>query len=118
MSVLVETFLRRFTEFSGGYPLPRREVRICEVRKWSLDLAWPQKMICLEIEGGQWTGGRHVRPLGFQNDAEKYNAAVYKGWKLFRFTAGMINEKRYYLPLLRTLGVIVGGDEILKKEKE
>ncbi len=38
----------------------------------------------MEIEGGIWTGGRHVRPAGFKADCEKYNALAVQGYALLR----------------------------------
>lgn len=55
-------------------------------RGWRFDFAWPDKMVAAEIEGGVFSGGRHVRGEGFSEDIEKYNQAVILGWKLLRFT--------------------------------
>lgn len=43
-------------------------------------------MSALEVEGGVWTRGRHIRPQGFLDDVEKYNAAVLLGWRVFCVT--------------------------------
>lgn len=55
-------------------------------RKWRFDLALPDHQIALEIEGGIWTQGRHVRGSGYENDMEKYNAAQEIGWRVARAT--------------------------------
>ena len=73
-------------------PEPEREYRFHPVRRWRFDLAYPEKKIAFEIEGGTWTGGRHVRPDGFEKDCEKYNEATRLGWKVYRFTSGMIQS--------------------------
>jgi len=54
-------------------------------RLWRFDFAWPDRMIAVEVDGGTWTGGRHVRPAGYQKDAEKLNAAALKGWTVLRY---------------------------------
>jgi very-short-patch-repair endonuclease len=54
-------------------------------RKWRLDFAWPELRIAAEVEGGVFSRGRHVRPAGFIDDCEKYNAAVLLGWSVLRF---------------------------------
>lgn len=61
------------------------EHRFCE-RKWRFDYAIPEAKIAIEIEGGVWIGGRHVRPRGFLNDMEKYNRAAVLGWRVIRVT--------------------------------
>lgn len=59
-------------------------------------MAWPVFKIAVEIEGGVWVQGRHVRGAGFLRDAEKYNAAVLMGWRLLRYTPAQI-KKGYWL---------------------
>lgn len=46
------------------------------------DLAWPAERVALEIDGGVWTGGRHVRPAGFLRDHHKRNEAARYGWRI------------------------------------
>jgi len=59
------------------------------VRKWRFDFAWPECMLAVEIEGGIWTAGRHIRPVGMENDMIKYNAAAELGWRVLRYSRGM-----------------------------
>lgn len=47
-------------------------------------------MIALEVEGGTWIGGRHINPIGFERDCEKYNEATRMGWKVFRVVPKML----------------------------
>lgn len=63
-----------------------REYRFHQKRKWRFDYAMPAYRIALEVEGGVWTGGRHIRPKGFLGDIEKYNTATLLGWRVFRTT--------------------------------
>jgi hypothetical protein len=65
-------------------PVP--EFRFSDTRKWRFDLAWPVYRLALEIEGGIWSQGRHVRGKGFLKDCEKYNEAAVLGWRLLRVT--------------------------------
>lgn len=55
-------------------------------RKWRFDYAFLDNKIALEVEGGVYTSGRHIRPVGFLNDMEKYNAAAMMGWRVLRCT--------------------------------
>lgn len=63
-----------------------KEYRFYKARKWRFDYAMPLYKIAVEVEGGVWTGGRHIRPQGFLGDIEKYNTATLMGWRVFRVT--------------------------------
>jgi hypothetical protein len=75
-----------------GVPAPELEWRF-STRKWRLDFAWIDAKVALEVEGGVWTGGRHVRPKGFLKDVEKYNHAALLGWRLIRCTPSELGSK-------------------------
>jgi very-short-patch-repair endonuclease len=68
---------------------PEREYRFCD-RKWRFDFAFPDKKVGVEIEGGTWSHGRHTRGSGYEKDLVKYNQAAAMGWRVFRFTTGMV----------------------------
>lgn len=63
-----------------------KEYKFHPVRKWRFDYAIPSALVALEVEGGVWTGGRHINPQGFLNDMEKYNSATLMGWSVYRTT--------------------------------
>ncbi len=71
---------------------PEREYRFHPKRRWRLDFAWPSIKLAVEIEGGVWSGGRHVRGKGFENDCEKQANAVFLGWKYYRFTSKQVKD--------------------------
>ncbi len=73
-----------------GLPEPEREYRFCAERRYRADFAWPAYKLLVEVEGGIWTRGRHVRPKGFENDCEKYNLAALLGYRVLRFPERMI----------------------------
>lgn len=77
-------------EFPGEKPV--REYRFAPPRRWRFDFAYPKRKIAVEIEGGAWTGGAHTRGKHFESDCEKYNTAVVMGWRVFRFTGGMVES--------------------------
>lgn len=66
-----------------------REFRFCE-RRWRFDFAWPREKVALEIHGGVWTGGRHVRGKGIIGDMDKSNRAVLMGWRVLTVTPEMV----------------------------
>lgn len=78
-------------------------------RRWRFDFAHPDTWTAIEIEGGQWCGGRHTRGAGFAKDCEKYNEAQFQGWTVFRLTGDMITE--YNLTRIAAYIVNVGGVE-------
>lgn len=68
-----------------GIAVPELEYRFCPGRKWRSDYAWPAHKLVLEVEGGIWTGGRHVSGVGFSRDMEKYNWLAEHGWRILRY---------------------------------
>ncbi len=73
-------------------PKWQEEYRFDPQRRWAFDFAWPERMLALEVEGGTWQGGRHTSGAGFERDCEKYNHATLAGWRVLRFTSGMIAD--------------------------
>ncbi len=78
---LLETHIRL-----SGIPAPTREYRFHPRRRWRFDFAWPLYKIAVEVDGGIYCRGRHVRGAGFERDAEKGNEAVLAGWRVLHFT--------------------------------
>lgn len=77
---------------SEGLPTPEKEYRFHVIRRWRFDLAFVNKKIAVEMEGGIWKRGRHNRPQGFIKDCEKYNMAQKMGWKVLRYTPQTMND--------------------------
>lgn len=77
-----------------GHTTYVREYRFDPDRQWRFDFAWPgtSTMLAVEVEGGQWVGGRHTSGRGFAADITKYNAAVLAGWRLLRVTPAMVDD--------------------------
>ena len=73
-------------------PAHEREHRFAPPRRWRFDFAWPALGVAIEVDGGVWTQGRHVRPSGFESDVEKLNAAAAAGWRVFRVTSKMLAD--------------------------
>lgn len=76
----------------AAVPLYVTEYKFSEPRKWRFDIAWPEHMLALEIEGGLHNRGRHTRPVGYEKDCEKYNNAVLLGWRVLRVTSRQVME--------------------------
>lgn len=76
----------------SNLPKASLEFKFHPERRWRSDFAWPDYMLLVEIEGGIFINGRHVRGIGYQNDCEKYNAAVMMGYHLLRFTSNQVKS--------------------------
>ena len=68
----------------AGYSGWTREHKFHATRRWKFDFAFPALKVAIEVEGGVFTRGRHVRPSGFIADCEKYNVAALAGWLVIR----------------------------------
>ena len=70
----------------AGYGLgaPAREHRFHATRRWRFDLAYPDCRLAIEIDGGCYTGGRHVQGAGVRADCEKFAVAQGLGWRVLR----------------------------------
>jgi len=83
---------------AGYVALP--EARFHPQRKWRVDVAvthldtdrHPGAILAIEIDGGAWSRGRHVRGAGFVADMEKQNALTELGWRILRFTPQQVRD--------------------------
>jgi len=94
----------------AGLPQPKRERRFHPIRRWRFDFSWPEQMLAVEVEGGIYSGGRHVRGKGYEQDCQKYNDACLLGWRVLRFTAGMIESGEAIDYLRYALGYALSND--------
>jgi very-short-patch-repair endonuclease len=58
--------------------------------------------VAIELEGGVFIRGRHLRPGGFLRDMEKYNLAASKGILVFRIPSHDISQK-WLSPIVETI---------------
>lgn len=63
-----------------------KELRFHDKRRWRFDYAFPALKVAVEVDGGVWSGGRHINPAGYINDMEKLNTAASMGWLVLRIT--------------------------------
>jgi very-short-patch-repair endonuclease len=68
------------------------EFKFCPSRKWRSDFHISNSRVLIEVEGGTWSGGRHTRGKGYQNDCEKYSWAAAHGWVVLRFTTAQVKS--------------------------
>ena len=75
-----------------GVPAWEREHQFAKPRRWRFDFAWPDRKLAVEIDGGTWSGGRHVRGAGYRKDCVKLNTAALRGWTVLRYTSDVIRS--------------------------
>lgn len=75
-----------------GLPKPEREYKFALPRKWRFDFAYPDLKLAIEVEGGTWVNGAHTRGGHYESDCRKYNRAALLGWRVLRFTTGMVDS--------------------------
>jgi hypothetical protein len=71
-----------------------REYRFHPTRQWKFDLAFPEKKVGIEYQGGIFLpgGGGHQRTRGIVRDMEKFNEAQMLGWKVLLFGPDEVRE--------------------------
>jgi very-short-patch-repair endonuclease len=94
----------------AGLPTPEREYRFAPPRRYRADFAYPDQMLLIEVEGGVWTNGAHVRGGHYQSDCSKYNLAATMGFRVLRFTGDMIKSGL----ALRTIEDVLKGENDVK----
>jgi hypothetical protein len=67
---------------ASGLPMPVTEHVFHPTRKWRWDFAWPEEMLALEVDGGNFVQGAHVRGARILLTHEKLNAAAVLGWRI------------------------------------
>ena len=88
MSTLERKFMLLWTDMGG--PDLAMEHKFHPERRWRFDFAHIKERVAIECEGGTWSGGRHTRGRGFEEDARKYFEAEMMGWTVFRLTSKMV----------------------------
>ena len=65
-------------------------------RMWRFDyVILPLELkIAIEVDGGNYSFGRHTRGAGFEGDCQKFNAAVNLGWRVFHYTPNMLRQSQ------------------------
>lgn len=68
-------------------PDPVQQFMAVPGRRYRWDLAWPDRHLLLEIQGGVFTGGKHGRGAGIIKDQEKLNLATIHGYRVLQVSA-------------------------------
>lgn len=62
------------------------EHRFHPPRRWRFDYACPKLMIAVEVNGGNFVGGRHANPVALGKEYEKLGQAAADGWSVVTCT--------------------------------
>ncbi len=86
-------------------PTPVCEYKFHKTMGSRFDLAWPDRMIAVECDGGTngfWQikkdgtrvriVGRHSYGAGYDKDCIKINEATRLGWKVYRFSSAQVRK--------------------------
>ncbi len=89
-----------------------REYRFAPPRRWRFDLAFSDRLLAVEVDGGGYVSGRHSRGRGIEDDAEKQSHAAMAGWRVVRCTPGQVRDGLALEWIIRALayGGIGGGE--------
>ena len=63
-----------------------------EIKEWRNDYLHEPTRTIIELDGGIYNGGRHVRPQGFIEDCVKLNMATMCGYRLIRIPTGFATD--------------------------
>lgn len=78
----------------SGNGMPYREQFYFDsTRQWRFDFAWPAVRVSVELHGGEFSGGRHVRGAGLRSDCEKMRAAQLQGWIVLPFVGSDLDKR-------------------------
>lgn len=84
---------------SYGLPPFEPEYRFHPVRRWRFDYANKAYKVAVEINGGIWTHGRHIRGSGYIGDRAKINAAQILGWIVLEFSPQQIKTGEAFVTI-------------------
>lgn len=86
-----------------GLPPPALEYQFVSFRDWKFDLAWPELLVAVEIQGGSFggkpcpvckrrPGGRHNSGPAMRDEFEKLAHAAIRGWSVIPLMPEQVKE--------------------------
>jgi len=85
------------------------EVCFHSTRKWRFDVLFPKSRrsdgppVAVEIQGGLFTGGRHVRGAALLSEYEKLNEAQIMGYRVLMVTPQQVDSGEVFNLVRRAL---------------
>jgi hypothetical protein len=84
-------------------PRPTVEFQFVAFRAWKLDVAWPELLVGVDIQGGAFKGGHHSRGPGMRDDFEKLAHAVMRNWRVLLMMPEQVKAETGLFWIERTL---------------
>lgn len=88
-------------------PIFERQFRIHPNRKFMADFFFPRvkgsSALVVEVDGGIWTGGRHVTGRGVESDCEKSSLIAAMPARLMRVTPNLVRNGKALKWILEAL---------------
>ena len=115
---------------AAGLPEPEREYRFAamatggtgkgvrsrlaqaRLQDWRFDVAWPNALCAVEVDGGGFVNGAHNRGKHMESDCAKLSSAVAMGWRVLRVTPRQVRDGRALQWCEQALGVTREGQEL------
>jgi very-short-patch-repair endonuclease len=61
-------------------------------REWEWDIAYPERLVAIEVDGGIWVQGAHAHPTTIIRNMEKRNWAARLGWRVLAFSPDQVRS--------------------------
>lgn len=88
---------------------PKREYAFHGQKNWRFDFAFDVDAVKLAIEvDGR---GRHQTPKGYNEDAQKLNAALEGGWRVLRYPSSIVGTKKRRERIIEQIKRVLCGVE-------
>lgn len=83
---------------------PDQEHKFTTLRRWSVDLVFPEQKLAIEVDGSS-----HYRAAGHRRDCEKGNALIEEGWRLIRYPASSVLTQKRITRIVDQIERILSG---------
>lgn len=90
-------------------PVPEYQFAKHIGRRWAADYCWPLHKLILEVQGGIWTQGRHVRGAALIAEYEKLSEAAILGYRVLLCTPDELRNGVAMDRVIRALGAGKGA---------
>lgn len=80
---------RQFVIHSKRYTTPKKQ----NPKTYKVDFVIVELALCIEVQGGQWQGGRHQRGAGYAEDRRRVRDLTLMGWTVMEFTTDDIKNR-------------------------
>lgn len=85
---------REFDAYARSLDLPEavKQYRFSPSRRFKFDRCYMDQKVAIELDGGVYSGGAHVRGKGYESNREKDNLAIELGWVVLHYTSKQLRS--------------------------